>query len=224
MRGASTVGVGPLFESLERRVLLSASVHHAATKSHAGHAATKPAVHAAAKKPVVKATAASGTTPKKGDPIFMKFGTLSGEVTTKGYTGDIELSSFQWGVSRTISSPAAGSGARDSSTPSVSEITITKMMDKTSPTLLQDLLQGQATSEVDIFFVNFAAAPGKALQGGTYAEYVLSNVLISSDSVSSSGERPTESLTLNFTKVQFKYSGSGSPISTIYDLTPQLQG
>jgi type VI secretion system secreted protein Hcp len=220
MRAASAVG--SMFESLENRVLLSASVHHAGAKSHPVHAATKPAVHAApAKKPVVKTTPAAPTTttPKKGDPIFMKFGPISGDVTEKGFTGDIELNSFQWGVSRTIGNPTPGSTDRPSSSPSVLEITITKMMDKTSPLLLQALLQGQSTSEVDIFFVHLGAALGKPGQNVTYAEYVLSNVLVSSDTVSSGGERPTESLTLNFTKVQFKYSGNGAPVTTVYDLT-----
>jgi type VI protein secretion system component Hcp len=84
--------------------------------------------------------------------------------------------------------------------------------------LLQAMLQGQPTSEVDIFFVNFGAALGNPGENVTYAEYVLSNVLISSDSVSSSGERPSETLTLNFTKVQFNVGS----VSTVYDLTKVL--
>ncbi|HXE55727.1 MAG TPA: type VI secretion system tube protein Hcp [Tepidisphaeraceae bacterium] len=224
MRSRSTFGGSPLFETLENRLLLSASVHHAASKAHPVHAGRKPAIHAAAaKKPVVKATAAHGAATIKGDPIFMKFGTISGEVTLKGYAGDIQLNSFQWGVGRGISSPTGGSSDREASAPSVSEITITKTMDKTSPLLLKEALVGQGVSEVDIFLVDTARALGKAGTPGqpvTYAEYVLSNVMISGYSVSSGGDRPTESLSLNFTKVQFNYipNSSTTPVSTVYDL------
>lgn len=239
MRNASIVDVWqPLIESLENRVLLSASAHPAAAhhaapaKPHVIHApvAKKPAVKpAATKKPAASATAATPVqTTLKGDPIYMKFGSIKGEVNVKGYTGDIELASLQWGASRTISSPLAGSTNRDASAPSVSEITITKAMDKTSPLLMQEALNGPATAEVDIFFVAPAGMlkAGEGSQPATYAEYVLSNVMVSSYTVSSAGERPTESITLNFTKVVFNYfpNGGTTPVSTSYDLAAASLG
>lgn len=229
MRSVSMSGVRRLFEPLENRALLSASVHPAVAH-HAAVPVKAHVVHAAAvKKPVVKATAATaGPTTIKGDPIFMKFGSINGEATLKGYTGDIELNSFQWGVGRAIGTPTAGSTTRDAGTPSVSEVTITKLMDKTSPLLLQQALAGPATTEVDIFFVEPAKVGSMAKPGQpvTYAEYVLSNVLISAYSASSGGERPTESISLNFTKVQFNYfpNGGTTPVSTVYDLTTALAG
>lgn len=231
MRTDSTRAAQALFETFENRLLLSASAVHRAHPHHAAHvavhsaraAAVHPVVHAAA----VQHAASSGSS--KGDPIYMKFGTVSGEVGTKGYAGQIELNSFQWGVGRGISSPTGGSSDRQISAPSISEITITKVMDKTSPVLLQDMLDGKATPEVDIFFVNNVNSP-KALHAQTYAEYVLSNVLISGYSVSSGGDRPTESLTLNFTKVQFSefpITSAGistTPVTTVYDLTKAQLG
>ncbi|HEY2483141.1 MAG TPA: type VI secretion system tube protein Hcp, partial [Caulobacteraceae bacterium] len=191
MRSASIVGVRPLFEPLENRVLLSASVHPAAAhpaaavKPHVLHvaAAKKPAVKpAAAKKPAAKAPAATPVqTTLKGDPIYLKFPGIKGEVNLKGYTGDIQLSSLQWGASRTISAPLAGTTNRDASAPTVSEITITKSMDTTSPLLMQQALTGSATGEVDIFFVAPLGTlkPGQGAQPATYAEYALSNVMVS---------------------------------------------
>lgn len=44
----------------------------------------------------------------------------------------IEVSSFQWGVGRGITSPAGGSADRESSAPSVSEITLSLHSSKTS--------------------------------------------------------------------------------------------
>ena len=152
------------------------------------------------------------------DPIYLNFPSISGDVVAKGFENQIQLDSFHWGVGRTISSPS-GSGIREASAPSVSEITVTKLMDKASPLLLQNSLVGEAVSPVTITFVKDTGT-GPII----YAEYTLDNVLISGYSVSSGGDNPTESLSLSFTKFTFKFTptnpdGSlGTPIQTTYDL------
>lgn len=211
-RSYARSGNPALIETLESRTLLSAvpaAVHAAHAKHAAAHAVHKPVHH---KAPRVIA-----------DPIYMSIPGITGEVTTKGFAGDIELHSFQWGVGRGISSPTGGSSDRESSTPSVSEITITKNMDKTSPKLLDAILSGKDEQEVDIYFVNITRGDG-GLGTQVYAEYKLSDVLVSGYSVSSGGDRPTESLSLNFTKVEYSYfaqnaDGTTTPIVTNYDLT-----
>jgi type VI secretion system secreted protein Hcp len=155
--------------------------------------------------------------------IFMQINGLPGDVSVQGFAGDIQLNSFQFGVGRGISSPTGAAGDRESSAPSVSEVVITKTLDQTSPELLRDLLAGADIPEIDIFFVNLS----KGGQAGTaYAEYVLSDVLLSGFSTSSGGDRPTESLSLNFLKVQYKSftqnaDGTTSVDSLTYDLTQQ---
>ena len=72
-------------------------------------------------------------------PIYMKYGTkIKGESLAEGHKGTegwIEINSVQWGCSRGINTPVGGSGKREASAPSVSEITVTKLMDSTSPLL-----------------------------------------------------------------------------------------
>src|SRR5579862_6252258 len=64
--------------------------------------------------------------------IYMNYDGITGDVTSAGHEQWIELTSFQWGVGRGISN-SAGSGAdRESSTPSVSEIVVTKVTDSAS--------------------------------------------------------------------------------------------
>lgn len=183
----------------------------AAPAAHHSHTQTHPrAAHNAVRALITHQKAT------KGDPIFMQFQGITGEVTAKNFTGDIQINSFQWGVRRAIGGLGTG---RVLGMPSLSEIVITKVLDKASPTLVNDLLTGVSTPEVDIFFVN----NGRNAQ--TYAEYKLQNVLISSYSVSSSGDRPTESLSLNFSKITFteipltSTGAPGMPISTTFDLT-----
>lgn len=150
--------------------------------------------------------------------IYMKYGKIDGDVTAAGHEKWIELHSLQWGVGRGISSPVGHSAERESSAPSISEVTITKDMDKASPILFGQACWGEGT-KCELHLVK--TDKGKL---STYMTYELTNTLISGYSVSSGGDKPTESLSLNFTKVEMKYiphdagtKGSG-PVPAMYDL------
>jgi type VI secretion system secreted protein Hcp len=154
-------------------------------------------------------------------PIYMNYNALAvkGDVTADGHTGGwIELSSFQWGVGRGISSPTGASADRESSAPSISEITCTKMMDCATFALLNEALQGEGvTVQIDLCKTDKGVLV-------VYATYTLTNTMISGYSVSSGGDQPSESLSLNFTKVEYKYLGrdatgaEGSPQTVTYDI------
>jgi type VI secretion system secreted protein Hcp len=131
-------------------------------------------------------------------PIYMNYNSLAvkGDATAEGWVGWIELNSFQFGVGRGISSPTGGSADRESSAPSVSEITITKDQDSSTGPLLTAAFQGEGVTVI-IDFVKTSSG-----QLAKYMEYTLTNTMISGWSTSSGGDRPTESVALNFTKVQ----------------------
>jgi type VI secretion system secreted protein Hcp len=131
-------------------------------------------------------------------PIYMNYNSLAikGDVTATGWVGWIEISSFQFGIGRGISSPTGGSADRESSAPSVSEITISKDQDTATGPLLTAALQGEGVTVI-VDFVKTSAG-----QLAKYMEYTLTNTLISGFSTSSGGDRLSESISLNFTKVQ----------------------
>lgn len=153
-------------------------------------------------------------------PIYMKYnaGAIKGDVTADGHVDWIELGSFQWGVGRGISSPTGASADRESSAPSISEITVTKSMDKSSFALLNEALQGEGV----VVQIDLCKTDKGVLV--TYVTYTLTNTMISGYSVSSGGDQPSESLSLNFTKVEYKYLGrdavgaEGDPVTVTYDL------
>jgi type VI secretion system secreted protein Hcp len=135
-------------------------------------------------------------------PIYLQYGPkdkIKGSVTEAGHVGWVALTSFNWGVGRGIGSPTGHSANREASAPSVSEITVSKQMDKSSFAFLQEALKGTGIEATIHFTVTDA---GKMR---TYAEYKLANCMISGYSVSSGGDRPTESLSINFTKVEFLF-------------------
>ena len=151
--------------------------------------------------------------------IYLKFGKVNGAVTTKGYEKWMELNSFQWGVGRAIGTAARGSTTRESSEPSISEIVVTKVMDTASIGLFQDATYGDLSTPVTISFTSTTK------DGVTeFLKYELENTGLSGYSVSSGGDAPTESLSLNFTKIMISYSGlgvkaHGSADRAGYDLT-----
>jgi type VI secretion system secreted protein Hcp len=148
--------------------------------------------------------------------IYMQVDGITGSVTAQGYEGWIELSSFQWGVSRSIGTAARGAAGRESASPTISEIAVTKRGDASSVGLLRYALGGALDKTFIISFTTTTARPIEFLQ------YQLENVGLSSFSVRSDGDIPVESLSLNFTKITETLTplepGTGSPQTVGYDL------
>jgi type VI secretion system secreted protein Hcp len=150
--------------------------------------------------------------------IYMKFGSIDGAVTTKTFEKWIELTSLQWGVGRSVGSAARSATSREGSEPSISEVVVTKVFDKASNKLFQDAVGGTFESTVTLKLTTTTKDTVE-----TFLKYELSNTGLSGYSVSSGGDKPQESLSLNFTKIQITFSdldakGSGSPDTVGYDL------
>jgi type VI secretion system secreted protein Hcp len=135
-------------------------------------------------------------------PIYLKYGDIKGEVKEPAHRGWIELMSVRWGVGRAINTPEGAS--REGSAPSVSEIVVTKTQDSASTRLFNESLAGKG-QKVVIEFVK---------DGTVYLRLELTNTLVSGYSISGGareGRRPMESLSLNFTKIEFKQT-PGTPL------------
>ena len=143
--------------------------------------------------------------------LFLKYGSIKGEVKSTGFDGWIELHSVQWGVGRGISSGAGGQSKREASAPSVSEVTLTKTMDNASPELLKEALGGKLSTKVEI-------ALTRTDKGGkhvAFQTYTLSDAGINNYSMSSGGDHPTESISLNFTKIESKHVSLSSDLQPV---------
>jgi type VI secretion system secreted protein Hcp len=150
--------------------------------------------------------------------IYLNVDGLEGDVTAAGHESWIECTSCQWGVGRSISTPTGSSQERESTAPSISEVTIAKNMDKCTPKLFELACVG-TSKLVKIDFVQ----TGEQLD--TYMAYELENSLISGYSVSAGTDRPVETVSFNFTKLVMKYTpydnehNPGSPIPAGYDVS-----
>src|SRR6476646_4200392 len=138
--------------------------------------------------------------------IYMKYGSIKGPVTTDGFKDWIELESFHWGSSRHIGTAARGSTSREHSEPTLSEITVTKRTDVASPKLFLDSVARKLDGKVE-----------------TFLTYSLEDTGVSNYSLTSGGDMPMESLSLNFTKITKTFKGTdpgigGSPETVGYNL------
>jgi type VI secretion system secreted protein Hcp len=156
---------------------------------------------------------------------YMKMDAIkAGESLAKGHEGSkgwMEIGSVQFGSGRSISTPTGAATKREASLPRVSEVTITKLQDSCSPLLFQESLIGKAGKVVIDLTETGPTEPV------IFCTVTMTDALISGYSMSSGGDRPTESVSLNFTKIEYLYQGydnKGSPVSAlkqtaIFDLT-----
>lgn len=150
--------------------------------------------------------------------IYMKYGSIKGDATQGKHNEWITITSVQLGVGRGISTPVGSSQNREASEPSISEVTVTKPLDSSSVLLFQDSTVGTKGEEVTIHFCRTDK------EGAEYLELKLYNTLLSGFSMSSGGDAPSESISLNFTKIDVNEMGPnekntpGNPIKFTYDI------
>lgn len=133
--------------------------------------------------------------------IYLKIDGLDGDVTESTHKNWVECDSMSWNVSRTLSTKTGQGKDRESTSPHISEITLTTKMDKTSPVFFSEACVGQGKTAL----IHLVQTSPNGVE--TYMEYTLTNTLVSGYSVSADEDnRPQESITLNFTKIEMKYT------------------
>lgn len=130
-------------------------------------------------------------------PIYMKYGSVEGDVQQPAHRRWIELWSVQMGTYRS----GGGGTHRGTGSANLTEISVTKGLDAASSGLYREALTGQGVTA----WIDYVDS-----DGDVYLRVEMKETLVSSYSISGSGDRSTESLTLNFTKVFFT-SRPGTP-------------
>ena len=167
--------------------------------------------------------------------IYVQIDGIQGPVTAKGLEGFIQVESFTSDIQRKLATQPGSVANRETSKPVFSEITLTKLVDKTTPLLFSEATVGASKSSAVIKFISTGSNLNE------YLTLTLSNVMVSGQSLDSRptemnsdaqerSDRPTETITLSFTKIEVKYTpydsqnNVGSPIPAGYDLeTAQAQ-
>src|ERR671925_272518 len=132
-------------------------------------------------------------------PIYIKFDPfIKGEVTDKGHEGEIEIFSFSWGISNpTVLSSGGGGGAGKAS---FQDLHLEGPTSSASPVLAKGCASGQHFQKA---YLTVRKAGGDQSSAEFY-KIILEDVLVSSfQSAGAANERPEESFSLNFAKIEF---------------------
>lgn len=155
---------------------------------------------------------------------YMKMDKIQGDVTAKGHEKWIEIYDLNFSVKRHINTEPGRIADREGTRPSISEITITKKIDRSSPLIFSESCVGKATPsvQIDICQTDDSLNP--------YTQLTLNNVIVSGYELSSLQQEqaiqqnPMERISLSFDKIELKYTPYGSdnkpqsPIPAGYDL------
>lgn len=157
----------------------------------------------------------------------MKIDGVDGHVTAKGHEKWIELSSFNFGVMRQIATKPGNVSDRENSKPSLTEVSIKKEIDKTSPKLFEYACGISSNPSIPKLLIHICQTGSNQIS--PYIEYTLQNVLISRYEVdidpTINSNLPLEFIHLNYDKFEMKYTNydekhkAGSPITAGYDLS-----
>ena len=132
---------------------------------------------------------------------FLKIDGLDGESTDDKHKGEVELSSFSWGVThlQTLGSATGGAG---SGRASFTDLSITKDVDKSSAVLFQKCATGEHFAKGKL---TVRKAGGQQQE---YLVYTLETVFVTSYHISSAHgqESASESVTFAVGKVGMDYS------------------
>jgi type VI secretion system secreted protein Hcp len=132
---------------------------------------------------------------------YIKFDGIDGEVSEKGHDKWVEIQMASWAVDKAIQSGVTGSQRRRGDT-RVHDITISKVVDKSSPKLFEAVANGKVFKKVQIEFTATYTDAGQV----TYLALELENVHVASCSVSWSEGASSESCVLNYTKIKYTYT------------------
>jgi type VI secretion system secreted protein Hcp len=146
--------------------------------------------------------------------IFLKIDGIKGESQDSKHKGEIDILSWSWGVSQSGTTPTgAGGGAGQAH---VNDITLTKHVDKSTPPILQHILNGGHIKSADMYI---RKAGGSPLE---YLKIHFEDVAVSSYATggSSGQDRVTENVALKFSRFKMDYTpqkadGTGDAAITI---------
>jgi type VI secretion system secreted protein Hcp len=158
------------------------------------------------------------TSPSQGFEGFLRIDGVKGESTDQRYRDWIVVTAVGWGHQLPIATGSMGGGASVSRV-QVQPLTVSKILDSSSPELAQMVADGRLIRQV---FLDLVQGPGQA----PFARIELQDVVLSSYSVEGAAgtpQRPVEKLSFRFGKINWgafpaQPGGPGAEIKRGWDI------
>ena len=150
--------------------------------------------------------------------IFLKITGIDGESPDAAHKNEIEVLSWNWGMTQESNMHAGSGGGAGKAT--VSDLTFDHFVDRASPNLIKYCLTGKHVAEAKL---TVRKAGGNPLE---YLKITMTDVIISGvhPSGNASEERIRETVNLAFSKVTHEYvvqnqqGGSGGTVTASFDI------
>ena len=139
---------------------------------------------------------------------FLKIDGVDGETSDSKHKGEMEILSYSWGVSQSITGTASSTGTFSGQRTDMTALTVVKQLDKASPKLAQGCASGEhyATAVLTLSRAGGDKQP--------YMKYKLSDVLIESvrtgGASAGDGGVPAEEIGLRYGKIELEYTVVGN--------------
>jgi type VI secretion system secreted protein Hcp len=135
--------------------------------------------------------------------ILLKFKKeIKGDASATGFEGQIKLLSTQFSAARMVAVPS-GSAARETGSPSFSEVSCSKSFDIASSELFMQSVSGASLEEASLTYLQTDGDGGPQV----FLVVTLTDPIITSYSHSGSMcDKPMESFTLNFAQIKLEYT------------------
>jgi type VI secretion system secreted protein Hcp len=127
--------------------------------------------------------------------MFIKIKDIPGESKDRSHSNEIDILSLLW--SNAVQSSRAGVAGKASPGDLLS---VTKYIDKSTPKLFEALATGKHLDEATLVVRKAGSTPVE------YLKYTLQDVMVTSYSTGGSGDRPTESISFNYGKIEVQYT------------------
>jgi len=130
--------------------------------------------------------------------LYMKYGNIEGDATQKGFEGWLNIDSFDWGLHRKLADDQVGRAFnREAAQAQVRDVTVTKEVDHATGALLEAATTASKGETCEIAFLR-TGNPGEV-----YLQFTLTDAVVHTLGMATgTEERPTETLKLDFTKVE----------------------
>ena len=130
---------------------------------------------------------------------FIRIDGIEGESTDSKHSGWIEVNGCDMEINQTVSETASSAGGASAGRADFSDFSFSKLLDKASPKLAQSCAAG---THIDKIVVELCRAGSEKIK---FMEIALTDSIISHISLSTDGEFPSETIGINYGKIQWTY-------------------
>lgn len=150
--------------------------------------------------------------------MFLKLEGIKGETADSIRAGDIDVLAWSWGASNSGTTHVGSGGG--AGVPKVQDISVTKYIDRSSPTLLLNTMNGKQIASGELVVRKAGEKPL------VYLKIEMKNILITSLSTGGNDgeDRLTENVSLNFGSYRLTYTpqnidgSAGTPVVMLWNI------